>query len=220
MAITATTLSSAVAAGPSGTDYTINVTSATGITAPNFTSGVGITWLFIDQELMLVMAVNGTVITVMRGQNGTPAQPHVVNSQVQIGTPADFQSVGEFVSKSLTVSQTEANVNRPAIFLQGLTAAIPAGVAGFYVIKSAAADLMTLAAPTAAQEGNIIDIWSDAAFAHTITATTLFASGTALKTTATFPAFRGAGMTLRVCNLVYHVLSCGNPNTASFVVLT
>jgi hypothetical protein len=220
MAITATTLSTACASGPAGSDNFINVASATGITAPNFTTGAGITYLLIDQEIMLATSVSGTVISVQRGVAGTPAQPHVINSQVQIGAPADFGPFAEYVGKSLTVLQTEAALNCPATFLAGLTDAIPAGVAGFYVIKSAAANLMTLAAPTAAQEGNIIDIWSDTAFAHTITATSLFAGGTALKTTATFPAFRGAGMKLRVCNLVYHVLSSGNGNVSSFVVLT
>ena len=50
MAITATTLSAA--AGKS--DLTISVASATGITAPNFTTGAGITVLQIDQEYLLV----------------------------------------------------------------------------------------------------------------------------------------------------------------------
>lgn len=218
MAITATTLSVAVASGPSGTDNFVNVASATGITAPNFTTGAGITWLLIDQEFMVVTAVNGTVISVLRGQGGTLAAPHVINTQVQIGLPGDFAEFGEFLKASMTSNQTEAAVNWPAIFLAGTADAIPAGVAGFYVIKSGSANAMTLAAPTAAQEGNVIQIWSDTLFAHTLTATSLLANGTALKTTATFPAFRGAGLTLRACNLVYHVMS--NGASAGTVVLT
>jgi hypothetical protein len=221
MAITATTLSTAVLAGNPSTDYFINVASATGITAPNFTSGAGITWLLIDQEFMLVTSVSGTVIGVLRGQNGTQATPHVINSQVQIGLPGDYANFGEFLGASLTVKQTEGSLNWPATFLAGTADAIPAGVAGFYVVKTGSADLMTLAAPTAAQEGNIIQVWSDTAFAHTITATSLIAAGVALKTTITFPAFRGAGVILRACNLVYHLLSGGGSATnGGPVVLT
>jgi len=50
MAITVTTLAGAVAIN----DKVVNVASATGITAPNDQTGVGITYLFIDQELMKV----------------------------------------------------------------------------------------------------------------------------------------------------------------------
>lgn len=218
MAITATTLAAAIGAS----DTTINVASATGITGPNFTAGTGITVLFIDQEFLVVIGTPvGTFVPVLRGQFGTASAAHVTGSQVQIGLPGDFSTnFGEFVKSSMTVFETIGAQNFPATFLAGTADAIPAGVAGFYVVKTGSADLMTLAAPTAAQEGNIIQIWSDTAFAHTLTATSLLAGGTALKTTATFPAFRGAGMVLRVCNLVYHVLSSGNGNVSSFVVLT
>jgi len=221
MAITATTLSGAI----TSTQTSFGVASATGITAPNNQTGAGVTVLLIDQEYILVTAAPiGTSLNFcIRGYWGSSAQAHSSGAQVQVGGLADFPTNQEmFTGNPLVASSaTVATFNRPATtFLTGLADVIPAGVQAFYVIKSAAADLMTLAAPTAAQEGNIIDIWSDVAFAHTITATSLFAGGTALKTTATFPAFRGAGMTLRVCNLVYHVISCGNPNTSSFVVLS
>jgi hypothetical protein len=214
MAITATTLSAAAGKG----DLIVNVASATGITAPNFTAGTGITFLMIDAEVLAVMGVNGTVVNVQRGINGSLASAHVNGAQVQIGLPGDFGPQGEFLQASTTSVQTELGVVWPGIFLAGSADAIPAGVAGFYVVKTAGVDAMTLAAPTAAQEGNIIQIWSDTTNAHTLTATSLLANGTALKTTATFPAFRGAGLTLRVCNLVYHVLS--NGASAGVVVLT
>jgi len=217
MAITATTLASACGA----TDATINLTSATGVTGPNFTTGAGITVLFVDQEFMLCIGSPvGTVAPVVRGQYGTPAVAHVVGAQVQIGLPSDFPVFGEFVGRSLTVVESIAAQNKPAIFLSGTADAINPAVPGFYVIKTGQADLMTLAAPPASAEGNIIEIWSDTAFAHTLTATTLLAGGTALKTTATYPAFRGAGMVLRACNGVWHVMSSGNGNVSSFVVLT
>lgn len=214
MSITVTTLASAVAS----TDTVINVASATGISTPNFTSGLNIVYLLVDQEFMVPVSVTGTFVTVLRGQNGTAATAHVINGQVQIGLPTDYATYAEFLKASITGVQTEGALVWPAIFLAGTADAIPSTVPGFYVVKSASANAMTLAAPTAAQEGNIIQIWSDTLFAHTLTATSLLANGTALKTTATFPAFRGAGLILRACNLVYHVLS--NGASAGIVVLT
>jgi hypothetical protein len=214
MAITATTLAAACGL----TDLTLNVTSATGITAPNFTSGAGITVLFIDQEFISVYTVNGTIIGVQRGQYGTANQAHVNGAQVQIGLPSDFPSLTEFVSRSLAQVQVEGAINWPATFLSGTADAINPAVPGFYVVKTGSANGMTLAAPPVSAEGNVIQIWSDTLFAHTLTATTLLANGTALKTTATFPAFRGAGLILRACNGVWHVLS--NGASAGVVVLT
>lgn len=204
MAITATTLAGACGAG----DTTLNLTSVTNVTGPNFTAGTGITVLYIDQEYMVAIGPPvGTFVPVLRGQYGTSAAAHVINSQVQIGLPGDYATgYGEFLKSSITQLQTEAGINWPATFLAGTTDAIPAGVAGLYVVKTGSANAMTLAAPTAAQEGNVIQVFSDTLFAHTITATSLLANGTALKTTATFAAFRGAGIALRVCNLVYHQL--------------
>src|SRR6476646_559447 len=124
MAITATTLASACGA----TDTTINVASATGITAPNFTSGAGITWLLVDQEFMVVITVLGLFVGVLRGQNGTAQVAHVSGAQVQIGLPGDFATFGEFLAASLTVRQTEGSLNWPATFLSGTADAIPAGV--------------------------------------------------------------------------------------------
>jgi hypothetical protein len=93
-------------------------------------------------------------------------------------------------------------------------------VAGNYMIESGAVDPITLAAPfpggpaTLQSSGAIggddnlsIAIFSDTLFAHTVTATALFANGTALKTTATFAAFKGAGMILRAWNGVWQVVS-------------
>lgn len=214
MSIVATTLSAAIGAG----DTQFAVASATNITAPNFTTGVGITYLLIDQEYMIVLALTGTTVQVARGMLGTPSAAHVNGALVQSGLPGDFSPFGDFTANAVVTKQTEAQLNWPATFLSGTADAISPSVPGFYVIKTGAADLMTLAAPPASAEGNIIQIWSDTLFAHTLTATTLLANGTALKTTATWPAFRGAGLILRACNGVYHVLS--NGASAGIVVLT
>lgn len=214
MAITATTLSSAVGVN----DQFVNVASATGITAPNFQNGSGLTWLKVDQEYMLVLAVNSTTIQVLRGQSGSGQAAHLVNTVVFIGLPTDFPSQQSKVNTLEAVGASINALSLPPIKLGGSADAIPAGVAGNYIVTTAGVNAMTLAAPTLAQEGNVITVFSDTTNAHTLTATSLLANGTALKTTATFPAFRGAGLILKVSNLVYHVLS--NGASAGVVVLT
>lgn len=203
MAITNTTLSAAVAT----TDLVINVASATGITAPNFQTASGITWLRIDQEFMLVTAVNGTFISVLRGQMGTPVQAHLINTAVVIGLPADFTQPSALFNNPTFPTYKVGGLGFQPIFLGGSADAIPSTVPGDYVVKTAGVDAMTLAAPTLANDGIVISVFSDTTNAHTITATSLLANGTALKTTATFAAFRGAGLILKASNLVWHVLS-------------
>ncbi len=109
----------------------------------------------------------------------------------------------------------------PFVLLSGAADAINPHVSGNYIVNRAGVDAMTLTAPTVgADDGLMIAIVSDTLFAHTLTATSLLAGGTALKTTATFPAFRRAALVLRAFNGVWQVLSSGNGNVASFVVFT
>lgn len=214
MAITNTTLSTAVAT----TDQIISVASATGITAPNLQNGTGITYLKIDQEVMLVLTVTSTFIGVLRGQMGTPVQAHLINTAVIIGLPSDFSQPNDLLNLATLVTANIGALILPPIFLGGSADAIPSTVPGNYIVKTSGVNAMTLAAPTLAQDGIVISVFSDTTNAHTITATSLFANGTALKTTATFPAFRGAGLILKASNLVWHVLSSGA--TAGTVVFT
>lgn len=219
MSIVATTLSAAMTA----TQTTCTVASTTNITNPNWQTAAGIIYLLIDQEYMLVTSVNTTTLVcqLQRGQWGTAQAAHVSGSLVQSGTPTDYSQLSQiFSQKSTTALQVEYATNLPATFLSGSADAINPAVPGFYEVKTAGVDAMTLAAPPASAEGNIITVVSDTANAHTITATSLFAGGTALKSTATFPAFRGASITLRASNGVWEVLSAGNANTTSFVVLS
>jgi hypothetical protein len=87
MAINNTTLSGAVTAY--ATQFA--VVSTTNITAPVLTTGAGMTWLFVENELMWVtgVPVSGTV-QVSRGMLGTKAVAHLTAAPVIIGTPTDF----------------------------------------------------------------------------------------------------------------------------------
>lgn len=84
-----------VASNGSPAPTIIQVTSATGITATaayngqtaNYPTGSDI---FVDREMMQVISVNGTVLTVVRGINGTVAASHRKGAMVLAGNPSWF----------------------------------------------------------------------------------------------------------------------------------
>jgi hypothetical protein len=97
--------------------------------------------------------------------------------------------------------------------LSGTSDVINPHASGNYIIAAnagASLDAITLGLPTAGvDDGVSINIYSDTAFAHTVTLpTTAFAAGLAagLKTVATFTAGRGAGISLRAYNGVWQVV--------------
>lgn len=216
MAIVQTTLSGAI----TSSQTSFGVASATGITAPNFQTLVGITWLLIDQEFILVENVTGTVVSnSVRGVNSSVAQAHASGALVTAGAPADFLQIQEnFSGGSLTTSKDYpfnlGSLNLPAIQLTGSADAINPSLPANYVIKTAGVDAMTIATPTVAQEGNYFYISSDTANAHTLTAASAcFSNGTAATTVVTFKAFKGSNLVFVVRNLTYHVISS---NVTSF----
>ena len=72
---------------------TISVTSATNMTVPSFgTSGIT-TFLFVDRELMGVIAINGTSLTVRRGQGGSKTSSHLSGAIVWWGPQRYFLNV-------------------------------------------------------------------------------------------------------------------------------
>jgi hypothetical protein len=86
--VTSTTIASPL----SLTNTVVAVTSATGITVTPqtmlFVSGMN------DHELMNVVAVNGTNITVQRAINGTLQSAHNTGATLWVGPPAQFQVNG------------------------------------------------------------------------------------------------------------------------------
>ena len=214
MSKTTTTLAAALDASQT----ILSVASATGITAPNFQTASGITVLQIEQERFVVMAVNGTQINVIRGQGGTVAAAHANGALVTIGIPTDFAPFVEILGSLMTSQQTQEGVTQNAVKLTGSADAVLSSVSSYNVVMTAGVDAITLPTPVAGDEGNIIDIWSATAQAHTVTAATAcfaVASASGLRTICTFPAQIGAGIKLRVCNLLYHVISTGGTGTNS-----
>lgn len=82
--MSSTTLSAAVTA----TANRVIVASATGITARS--AGAATTLLYVDQELMEVVSVSGTRITVIRGSVSTPVTSHNSGATVYHGPPGSF----------------------------------------------------------------------------------------------------------------------------------
>jgi len=122
-----------------------------------------------------------------------------------------MRSGGSFTQDSMQDVIDGDAFEGPITLLTGTADVINPHVSGNYIVKTGSADAMTLAAPTVgADDGLSISVFSDTLFAHTITATSLFANGTALKTTATFAAFRGAGISLRAFNGVWQVIGVSN----------
>lgn len=138
-------------------------------------------------------------------QIATVVNPNITQGPRGIGARA----VGGAYSQDCQQDLIDADSLQGAItLLSGTTDVLNPQQAGNYLVKTAGVNAMTLAAPRAGLDDNLtINVWSDTLNAHTVTATTLFANGTALKTTATFAAFRGAGMTLRAFNGVWQVIS-------------
>ena len=86
-ALTQTTLAAAITTPSTGVQAStiVSVSSATGITANKSA-------IYVDRELMWVLAVNGTILTVMRGASGTRATTHANASVVWIGDKNQFVS--------------------------------------------------------------------------------------------------------------------------------
>ena len=105
MAFAFSTVSQALAP----TDNVFALTSATGVTASNYQgagstggpAGGAITYLLVEQEMMQVVAVSGSVVTVKRGVLGTRSMPHGNLTPFIFGTNNDFlgfrPAIREFV---------------------------------------------------------------------------------------------------------------------------
>jgi|SRR5208283_105555 len=176
MAINTTTITGAITA------YTTQfaVGSTTNITAPVLTTGSGMTWLYVEQELMWVtgVPVSGTV-QVTRGMLGTKAVAHIAAVNVTIGLPSDFPvftpQVGAF--------QTE--VQNRFIGTGAAVASAPTIIAPstfFHVTGTTATNIIT---PPANFVGGEITIIADGAWSFTLSAVT---NGIASSSTAAMVA--------------------------------
>jgi hypothetical protein len=171
MAITSTTLSGAVAA----LDTNIGLTSATGVTVAAPTTGVGLIYLYMEGEMMIPTLVNGTLVSVIRGQMGTKQIAHASAVPVLIGGPADFPN---FVpSQNVTVGESSnfAAVSAP---VASATTIIASGKR-FHVTGTTAT--ATITPPAGFVEGEITviadGVWTWTAAGNILVAGTVTTAG-------------------------------------------
>ncbi len=196
MALATTTLSSAVAL----TDTTIVVASATSMAAGRY--------ILVDQEVMKVVSsyVSGTLVPVLRGQDGTPTAAHKITAAVTHGAASDF---------ALPAAQTAVTypVADRAVVVTSITAAtstltLPtAGTDMRVVINLATAIALTVPVPTKDMDGTVLWIVSSTVAAHVVTFTGGLGgvgSGYTALTAAT-----GAQMCIQViaCNATWNIPS-------------
>jgi hypothetical protein len=92
--------------------------------------------------------------------------------------------------------------------LTGSADVISPHAAAAYVVNTAGVDAMTLAAPTSGtDDGKVIEITSNSANAHTLTATGLLQTGSTSVNVATFAAHPGASLKLIAYGGKWNVLS-------------
>lgn len=153
MSITATTLSAAM----TSTDNSLQVAAATGISAPVNPTGSGFTYLMIDNELLFVTAISGTVASVLRGQSGTRAVSHAVSTPVLIGGPSDFPN---FVPATLVTTNVKPeNFNALSAPFTGATIAPKLGQSWAHFTGTTA--LVTITVPTGLENGGAITLVFD-----------------------------------------------------------
>lgn len=139
MALNGTTLSASI----TNSQTTLQVASATGITAPNFTTGANVTYLYIGQEMMLVQAVSGTLITVTRGMFGTAAVAHGNTAPVNAGLITDFPNFTPGIS-AFTVGTPGRFGGVGAPVAAAATLVPPTDSGTFHVTGTTASSLMSL----------------------------------------------------------------------------
>lgn len=174
MALVATTLAIAVDAFSD----MLNVTSGTSVTVGQMAR--------INNELVKIQSVNGTLVRVFRGIRGTKAVAHNALSDFVHGPQADFPVEQFPLPGSYTYSASGAVTVAP----------------GIHKLAGTGALTMTLAAPTSAQEGlqlTILDTDADGE-AHTVAAT--YGTGTG----ATFNGTAGSSMVIVAADSKWFVL--------------
>lgn len=170
MALTATTITGAIAADSTQ----LTLTSATNIATGNL--------LLVDGEYMTVLDVTATpTIKVGRGQQGTAGLAHAVLSQAVFGLPGDF--VFKNAPIILSVGADSTTYTAPV-------------VDAVVLIQKATAIALTLAGPQKDQQ-NVVRFISGTAAAHVITYTAGFSANTTSSDVATFAATANASLTIQ-----------------------
>ncbi len=160
----------------------------------------------LDGEYLLItqVPVAGTVKVAQRGYNGTVARAHDVLAPFTTGSAADFAEIGAGFDDARPPNVDE-------ILSIGENGIIPVPVKNttYELTKGSALASTTLAAPGKDQDGLRIVFTSATAYAHVLTATTLWGDGASGSphTTATFAAYVGASLTVEAINGIWNVVA-------------
>jgi hypothetical protein len=217
-ALSSTTLSAAVS---DGVTRTINLTSATGVTAPAV--GASAVVLLVDREIMTVLSVSGTVVQVTRASD-TRAVPHINGAIVWIAprqnitayipsgqcTRTTLQAVPLIVGAGIglgaevgslfdclgvTTAGQWVNTNGSSGFpVLGSTVASPAGVltaTGTYFKVSGTNAITGITLPAGAAPGFTLSLEPTGNFTWT-TATNIILAGTAVTGKVLYFVWNGA----------------------------
>lgn len=155
-------------------------------------------WVALGPNQSVNPGTNGFIYSTQLGDVGPCTRtsitylPHIWPDR---GVIRDCNYGGQWVDYNPN-SQAQPSAN-PYATLFG-TGTVALGVqSGTYIITKTSAWTGTLAAPASGvADGTTIHLTSATAYAHTLTATGLYGSGTAAVNLATFAAYPGAGMTL------------------------
>jgi hypothetical protein len=189
--------------------------------------------LVIGRETMLVNAIVGTRLDVQRGYFGAP-QAYSSGKKVWTGTASRFYASapsgdavaanelylphivlpqGEFYDvvqgKWVKVQDEPADATAEAVFYYTAAGAITIA-RGTHRLKAGSGAAMTLANPTADDEGKVMRLQAADAQAYTVTVTGGFAGGGAGVDVATFGGAIGDGMTVVAVNLLWHIVATKN----------
>lgn len=120
----------------------------------------------------------------------------------------DTPSSNQMINALNVVAAATANPPSYAIQLIAVDGAVAPHANRVYVLTKGSALALTLAAPTAVtDDGLVIILTSNTAFAHVLTATGLLQVGTVKTDVATFPAFAGGSLTLMAYNAKWNVIA-------------
>jgi hypothetical protein len=191
-----TTLAGAVTAADF--NQTIRVASATGQAKGNLIN-IDSEWLTqsVDSQGSVTLQVQG-------GKEGGYCQTHASGAVVFMGLPSDFPSAPP---GSGTLQPVSPNWTSTTYTAAGAIA-IPTTKQNVFVkLLSGAASAMTLANPTAAQEGQEMIIMAGDAQAYTVTNPGGFLGTTTSSDVATFNGAIGSALHIRAVNLFWLVIS-------------
>lgn len=150
-----------------------------------------------------ILTINGTLFPVTSGASGTYAGQAGPGSLL-----IDFANAVHYINVGTLASPIWSKINGSALTPLTANGAINSHLAADYIITKAGSALLTLAAPTATvDDGTMISITSNTAFAHVLSAIGLLQTGTAFVNYVDFNAFPGATVTLQAYQGKWNVLS-------------